>query len=357
MPYDAEQQADGTVLIRDVRVMGRATRKQRPDWGRDIDADWMLEALANFRTLAEATDTTPVLPPIYDGHTAERVAGSNKMRRVNAPVIGRIASLRFDETDQTLRANLWLTDAQAIATWKQGGFPGLSPEFFPDLKMLKGVAFLRGETPHFESFPDLAPKEFFDRVPKALAVANAETETTLAAGSRVDMEAPAMELNKEQMGELADMVADRLKPLVEAHAGKKAEDLDVLAEIEAGVNKRMETIEQERAVEKRQNLIEAHASALASQGHYLSQSTIKKILAKCETEEGVVLKAQNLALASQNELKREREVVTGPETVEAALARQWDEEKLGEQYPETTKEDWIAQNKHLFTIDDFKAAR
>jgi hypothetical protein len=354
MPYESQRQPDGTVLIKDVLVMAPATKAQRPDWGRDIGPDWLRAAAANFQTLASLKN----YPPVYDGHTAERDPATKKMRRKNVPVIGRLLSLRMDHDARALRGDIWLTEKTAIATWESGGFPSLSPEFWPNLEMLKGVAFLRGEEPHFEAFPDLSPREFFERMPVALA-SHCEGEALLAAGSRVDTEV-SMELTKENIEAIvkavAPAVAEALKPALEAHASKAepTSDVDVLAEIEAGVARRLEKIESERAGEKRAALIEAHASALVDHGHYLSRPRIVKLLNECKTEEGIVLKAKNLAIAARDDIESEYEQVAGPQTVEAALARKWDEEKLSEQYPGADKDEWVKKNAPLFTLADFK---
>lgn len=354
MPYDSEKRPDGSVLIRDVLIMGTATKAQRPDWGQDITPEWLQTAAANAATLAQVKD----FPLIFDGHTAtvETVGGKRVVKRRDAPVIGRVLNARFDATAQAVRADLWLTDLTAVATWRAGGFPKLSPEFWPKAGMLKGVAMLRSEPPHFDSFPDLSPKEFFERMPVAMASA-VEGSTQLAAGSRVDTEV-SMELSAEQIAEIAKQVApaviEGLKPQLEAHASKPVGDVDILDEINKGVTVRMAKIEEERAVEKRKMLIEAHASALTASGHYLSGTAIKSILDKCKTEEGINIKAESLALAGKDVLELEYEKVAGPQTLEAAMAAAWDTE-FAEQFGDVmTKEQWIERNRDKFTLADFK---
>jgi hypothetical protein len=353
MPYESETRPDGSVLIKDVLIMGTATKAQRPDWGMDITPGWLQTAAANAATLAQVKD----FPLIFDGHTAtvETVDGKRAVKRRDAPVVGRVLNARFDAHSQTIKADLWLTDSAAVATWRAGGFPKLSPEFWPKAGMLKGVAMLRSEPPHFESFPDLSPKEFFERMPVSMASA-VEGDTQTAAGSRIDTEVP-MELSAEQIAEIAKQVApaviEGLKPQLEAHASKPVEDADYLADVDKGVKARMAEIEQKHAAWEREKMIEAHAAALEAAG-VMSKPRAAKVLEKCRTDEGITLKTESLLRAASSEVQMEFEKVAGPQTIEAAMASAWDNE-FAEQFGDVmTKEEWIAKNKGKFTLEDFK---
>lgn len=154
MGYATENLASGALLVRDVPLMGPQKLTEKHFEIKDIDADWMAEAV---KTFAEQKRLGK-MPLLWDRHNTREVA---------AQVIGRLDNLRIEELDGEpwLYADVIITDEGHQQKFLDGKTPSKSVEFQPDNHYLRGLALLDGHEGHFDyGIPDFVPEGLYDEL-------------------------------------------------------------------------------------------------------------------------------------------------------------------------------------------------
>ncbi len=320
--YPATRVAEG-LLITGVELSRETTRKQRPDFLRDLTVDV-------FKTFIKR----------YNNRIAAGKVGAFVLLNHAGPCVGRILNLRIE--DKQLVGDLLITNEEVIASLDRGELTERSIEWAwsaTDAK-LHGVALLSGKFGQdSECWPDLTIDAGQSAFYKELADFSGFQVKTLRSGltfhgvksddfvQEIDAKENSMPLSPEDMKLLADNVAQMLRPMFEQLSQKSDAsegdpvNTDKVNEALARVEKR-----------EREITIGGYVETLVRKG-YSNRSHLRKSLEKFgDNLQAMEVEFKRLLEKADEDVKLEMERTYEAPSLDAELAEQY--RSFKEAYPQ-----------------------
>ena len=267
MPYDFDELANGSLVIKDVEVMTTLAMEERPELiklGRGIDMAWLRKTIEVFEQL-KATGKRPFL-----------LLRHNKKDRA-AEVIGRLDNLHL--ANNWIVADVLVTNPDTIEKIKRGEMPNRSPEFSPGRNLIWGLSLIEGQEGHLDSrLPELVLKELV-----LLEAADDLCHEML--NLSLELKERTMSFTDEDLVKLAAMVEKIVeKKLAEKKPEKTTEgpEKDValaVAEIKQSYDEGLAEVTQK-------NEVDTFVIALRSGGVVYTDGQLRKLFAEKKTTEG-----------------------------------------------------------------------